>query len=496
MRTIDRLSLATLPRLPERLRPPVDPRGIGVAIVHLGLGAFHRAHQAVYTEEAMAAAGGEWGICGVSQRSPEAVEQLRPQDGLYSVLRRHPDGGTDARVIGAVRRLLFARAEPDALTELLATPETRVISLTVTEKGYPRDGHRLRTNDRDVAGELAGGPPTTPIGQIVRGLRARKVADAGPVTVLSCDNLPSNGTITRQLVTDFCTRLAGGEALLEWVAANVAFPNTVVDRIVPATTPADRDAAERLLGVDDYGPVVAEPFRQWVIEDAFAGGRPAWEQAGAILTPDTAPYETIKLRLLNGAHSTVAYLGGLAGDAYVADAVARPELAELLSRLMAEDVSPTLTPPAGFDLAGYRASLLERFANPALGHRTSQVATDGSQKLPQRLLDTIRERLAAGAEPRLAALAVAAWMRYVSAEADDGTPLEVADPLGDRLRSLAAGATSPAGVVDGLLGCHEVFGSDLPASTRFRELLVGFMEQLGADGTLPTVRAALDGGSG
>lgn len=290
---------------------------------------------------------------------------------------------------------------------------------------------------------------------------------------------------------------ADGDALLDWVAANVAFPDTVVDRIVPATTPGDRGEAARLLGVDDHGVVVAEPFRQWVIEDAFAAGRPAWEEAGAILTPDAAPYETIKLRLLNGAHSTIAYLGGLAGHAYVADAVARPELGELVARLMAEEVTPTLTAPAGFDLPAYRASLLERFANPALGHRTSQIATDGSQKLPQRLLDTVRDRLAAGAEPRLAALAVAAWMRYVSAEAaDDGSPLEIADPLRDRLRALTAGATSPAGVVDGLLDCREVFGTDLPATTLFRDLLVGYMDRLGTDGTLRTARAALDDGSG
>lgn len=492
----DRLSLATLPGLPGRTRPAVDPAHLGVGIVHLGLGAFHRAHQAVYTEEAMAAAGGEWGICGVSQRSPKAVEQLRPQDGLYSLLQRHPDG-IDAQVIGAVRQLIFARADPDTLTGVLAAPTTQVVSLTVTEKGYPRDGHRLRTDDPEVAAELVGGPPRTAIGQLVRGLQTRKAADAGPVTVLSCDNLPRNGAIVRQLVTDFCSRLADGDALLAWIADNVTFPNTVVDRIVPATTPADRDEAGRLLGLDDHGVVVAEPFQQWVIEDAFAAGRPAWEEAGAILTPDVAPYETIKLRLLNGAHSTIAYLGGLAAYTYVADAVARPELGELVARLMAEEVTPTLTAPEGFDLPAYRASLLERFANPALGHRTSQIATDGSQKLPQRLLDTIRDRLAAGAEPRLAALAVAAWMRYVSAEAaDDGAPLEIADPLRDRLRALTAGANSPAGVVDGLLGCRDVFGADLPAATTFRNLLVHFMGWLHAEGALPTVRAALDDSSG
>lgn len=489
---IEQLSLATLPALADGARPLVDPRGIGVGIVHLGLGAFHRAHQAVYTEEAMAAAGGDWGVCGVSQRSATAVNQLKPQDGLYSVLQRHPEG-THAQVVGAIRQLVFAQADPDTLTRVLAAPATQVVSLTVTEKGYRRDGYRLRTDDPQVAADLAGSPPATAIGQLVRGLSTRMATEVGPVTVLSCDNLPANGTVVRELVTDFCSRIRGGDALLDWVTDNVAFPNTVVDRIVPATIPADRSTAAGLLGLHDEGVVIAEPFRQWVIEDTFAGDRPAWERAGAILTPDAAPYETIKLRVLNGAHSTIAYLGGLAGHAYVADAMSRLEMAELLARLMAEEVAPTLTVPTGFDLPAYQASVLDRFANPALAHRTSQIATDGSQKLPQRLLDTVRERLAADAEPRLTALAIAGWMRYVSAQtADDGAPLQVTDPLGDRLRALTAHATSPAAVVDALLTLREVFGTDLPASTTFREMLVSFVEQLQADGAASTIHAALN----
>jgi fructuronate reductase len=468
-----RLALGALPDLPAAQRPLVDPAALGVGIVHLGIGAFHRAHQAVFTEEAVAAAGGDWGICGVTQRSRAVLDQLQPQDGLYSVLVRGED--TSLRVAGAVRDLLFAAEEGERLQSLLAAPSTRLVTLTVTEKGYRHDPAtgRLRRTDPDVAADLAGDAlPRTVVGQLVRGLQARRAADAGPITLLSCDNLPANGEVLRGLVTDFCEALPDGASLAAWVAESVAFPSSMVDRIVPATTDDDRAEAARLLGVEDRGVVVTEPFRQWVVEDHFAAGRPAWERAGAVLTADVAPYEAMKLRLLNGSHSTLAYLGALAGHAYVADAMADPGIAGVVAHLMADDVEPTLTVPDGFDVAAYQRELIERFHNPALRHRTVQIAMDGTQKLPQRLLGTIRDALARGAEPRFACLGVAAWMRYV------WTADTVDDPMADRLRSLTADAATPQAAVDALLSLKEVFGEDLPANGRFRDLVTESLEAL------------------
>ena len=493
-----RLSLHTLAHVPPALRPRVDPRALGVGIVHLGIGAFHRAHQAVFTEDAVAAAGGDWGVCGVTQRSRGVVEQLAPQDGLYSVLERSDT--TRLRVVGAVRELLFAAEESERLLARLADPAVRVVTLTVTEKGYRHDPAtgRLRRDDPEVAADLAAGldgePPRTVVGQLVRGLHARRVGDAGSITLLSCDNLPANGAVLRGLVADFCAALPSrdGERLAEWIGESVRFPSSMVDRIVPATTDDDRAEAASLLGLEDRGVVVTEPFRQWVVEDHFAAGRPAWERAGVVLTADVAPYEAMKLRLLNGSHSTLAYLGALAGQQCVADAVGDQGIAAVVAHLMADDVVPTLTVPDGFDVEAYQRELLERFHNPALRHRTVQIAMDGTQKLPQRLLGTIADRLVAGAEPRLACLGVAAWMRYVwTGRAEDGTALPVDDPLADRLGELTAPADSPAAVVDALLGMEDVFGADLPADPVFRELVLDALAALTRGGVAAAVKEAL-----
>ncbi len=440
----ERLSLTSRPR-------PVPSE---VGIVHLGIGAFHRAHQAVYTEDA----GDGWGICGITQRSARVAERLVPQDGLYSVLERGP-GGTSARVIGAVREVLTG----DATVARIADPSVRVVSLTVTEKGYRHDpaSGRLDPGDEETRLDLAGRPPRTVIGRLVQGLAAREA----PVTVLCCDNLTANGPTLRGLVEDYAER-AGIR-----LRCAAVFPATMVDRIVPATTPADLDEAELLLGVRDEGAVVTEPFTQWVIEDDFAAGRPAWESAGAILTGDVGPYERMKLRLLNGAHSMLAYLG--ARHEYVADAV--DALGDEVRAYMDEDAGPTLDVPAGFDLEAYKSSLLERFANPALRHRTAQIAMDGSHKIRVRLLGVVRDRLAAGAEPRWAALAVAAWMRHVQ------TAKALEDPLADRLRRTVAGKDTPAAVVTALLSVEEVFDPGLRDSKVFGDLLVEHLSRLSGD---------------
>jgi mannitol-1-phosphate/altronate dehydrogenase len=458
---LSRLSLTNLP-----VAPAVDPRAMSIGIVHLGLGAFHRAHQAVVTERAAVVSGEtRWGIAGVSQRSATVRDQLAPQDGLYSVLERGL-GDPSIQVIGSIRDVLTAPEDPEAVVARIADPAVAVVTLTVTEKGYRAAGNGLDLDDPEIQADLTGRPPRTVVGQLAAGLARR----TEPLTILSCDNLVANGPFLRKLVTEYFEALGKVPETFE----ATRFPAGMVDRIVPATTEADREEAARLLGVRDEAVVVAEPFLQWVIENDFAGDRPAWEQAGAILTADVAPWEQAKLRMLNAMHSMLAYLGALRGYETIAEAVRDEELSGLSRALMTDDVVPTLTPPDGLDLAAYGATVLERFANPALKHRTRQVAMDGSVKLPVRMLGTVRDRLAAGAEPRVISLAVAAWMVYVLQTPD------LDDPQADRLKVAVADASEPAAVVDALLRVESVFTPELHDSAVFRELLVEHVSALRA----------------
>ncbi|MGH9106690.1 MAG: mannitol dehydrogenase family protein, partial [Acidimicrobiales bacterium] len=322
--------------------------------------------------------------------------------------------------------------------------------------------------------------PTTVLGQLARGLEGRRRAGAGPLTVASCDNLPSNGRLLRSLVGEML-ELPGrfDPGLAEWTAANVSFPCSMVDRIVPASTHRDADRARAALGLDDEAPVVAEPFFQWVVEDAFTGPRPPLELGGAQLVPDVGPYETLKLRVLNGSHSALAYLGALAGLELVAESVAEPAFAALARKMVDEEVTPTLAVPAGVAVGSYRDEVLERFANPLLAHRNLQVAADGSQKLPQRVLATVRARLAAGAEPRLATLVVAAYVRAICHARDErGCPFEVSDPLAPELRRQVEGARGPAAVAARVLGVEALFGADLGGDEAFRRLLAEALAEL------------------
>jgi len=492
------LSLAELNRVPAAYRPVIDPRQRRLRIVHLGIGAFHRAHQAYYTEEC-----GDWGSCGVTQRSPRVAEQLAPQDCLYTLLVRD---GSDARpqVIGAVREVLYGGGDPAAVAARIADPEVSVVSLTVSEKGYRYDQAtgRLRLRDPEIAADLAGRPPRTVIGQLAAGLAARAAGGAGAVTVLCCDNLPNNGPTVRGLVLEYAQAWAAGRPdvaqLPGWINGQVAFPATMVDRIAPATTDADRAEVASLLGVRDDAAVVTEPFTQWVIQDSFAGPRPAWEKAGAQLVSDVAPYEKVKLRMLNGTHSAVAYLGGLAGHEFIAEVIADDVLAACAHRLMATDVAPTLTAPPGMDLGDYAAQVLRRFGNTALRYRCAQVAMDGSQKLPYRTLAPIADRLAAGAIPVWSTLTMAAWMRHVwTQRTDDGRPFPVDDPMADvfRARLAEAGVAGELAdqadrVVEALLGIDAVFG-ELAESAVFRELVTEQLSQLARDGARRTAAALL-----
>ena len=486
-----RLSRATLARVPEDCRRVTAGPDLKPGIVHLGLGAFHRAHQAVFTEDAIAARGGDWGIVAVAPRSRALPDRLAEQDCLLSVTSLAPDA-TTARVVGVLAAALHAPSDPMAVVARIADPATRVVTLTVTEKGYRLDpaSGRLQTSDPEVRADLAGvRPPLTVPGLLVTGLVRRALADAGPLAVLSCDNLPGNGRRLAGLVRDALALLPAGTAgrARAWIEANVAFPSSMVDRIVPAPGGATLARARDLLGVVDLAAVEAEPFRQWVIEDAFPGGRPAWEAAGAVLTGDVAPWDRLKLRVLNGMHSALAYLGALAGQETVAGALALPGMREFLWRFLTEDVAPTLDPPPGVDLERYSETALARFANPRVRYRTLQVAMDGSQKLPQRIVPTVAERLRAGAEPRWAALVLAAWMRFVTGEDDQGRPLPLDDPLAERLRAAAGAGGRPAALAGALLGVEEVFGAELGGSATLRALVAEWLERLAAEGAAGTL---------
>ena len=464
---------------------PYDRAAVMAGIVHLGIGAFHRAHMAVYVD-ALLASEPQWGIIGASLRRPDTRDALAPQDFLYTVAVRDASG-TRPQVIGALLDVLDANRQREQLIATMADPAIRIVSLTVTEKGYCHDPATGELDERhpDIVHDLA--HPEAPIsapGLIVAALARRKASGLVPFTVLSCDNLPSNGRTARRIVT----RLAAlTDPILAVYAETVAFPSTMVDRIVPATTDADRAEIAALTGVTDAWPVLTEPFTQWVIEDHFPAGRPSFERVGAQLVDDVEPYELMKLRMLNGSHSSLAYLGYLAGHRHVNEAIADPAFRTLIHGLMTEEVIPTLPMPRA-DLEAYRDRLLERFANPALKHRTWQIAMDGSQKLPQRLLGTIRDRLAAGQPIARLALGVAGWMRYVMGVEEDGTPIDVRDPMAARLAAIAASAGRDAGaLVAGFVAITEVFGTDLPANPAFTSPVTAHLRNLLDHGAAATV---------
>lgn len=476
-----RLSMATAAGL-----LPYDRSKVTAGMVHLGVGAFHRAHIAAYVDSVLSRDPG-WGIIGVSLRRPDTRAALLDQDFLYTLAIRSAEG-TKTRVIGSLFDVLDANTQRHEVLAAMADPGVRIVSLTVTEKGYCHDPAtgELDATHPDVKHDLD--HPESPVsapGLIVRALEVRKAKGIPPFTVLSCDNLPANGHTTQRIVTRFAS-LRDAE-LGNFIREHVAFPSTMVDRIVPATTDDDRKDVTSLTGLDDAWPVVTEPFHQWVVEDHFTQGRPALETAGVEFVKDVAPFELMKLRMLNGSHSTLAYLGYLAGHQYVSEAIAQPAFRSLISALMTEDVMPTL-PMDRLSLEHYRDALLDRFSNPALRHRTWQIAMDGSQKLPQRLLGTIRDRLKDGHSVTRISLGVAAWMRYVTGIDEQGHPIDVRDPLATRLRGIAdAAGKDPARLVDGLLNVREIFGDDLPASAPFRAALHAHVQSLFATGSRRTV---------
>lgn len=423
-------------------------------ILHFGLGAFHRAHQAAFTQDA----GGGWRITAVAMRNPALADAMNAAGGRWHLVERAPEGPR-LREMAVIDRALCLASDPRWTVAQMADPAVRVVTVTVTEKGYGLDPvtRRLDPAHPAVAADLAA--PEAPrglVGALVEGLRLRRAAGLGGVTVMSCDNLSGNGRLLAGLVDDFA-RARGGSgdvALADWIAGECAFPDSMVDRITPASTAETLAIVRKATGQDDPLAVETEPFRQWVIEDRFAGPRPAWEAAGAEIVGEVGPHEVMKLRMLNGAHSLIAYMGALAGCALVRDVMAVPVLRGAVARHM---LAAAATLPAGLDPGGYAGALMARFDNPAIRHLCLQIATDGSQKLPQRIFAAAEEALARGADGAEFAFATAVWVRFLQGRADDGAALVPNDPLAGPLMRAAAGGDDAA-VVAAVAGCLGLAG--------------------------------------
>jgi fructuronate reductase len=441
-----RLSNTNLAALPDAvLRPAYDRASTVPGIVHLGLGAFHRAHQAAYVDNCLAAGETGWGIVGASLRSADTRDALAPQDGLYTLAVR--DGEREElRVVGSIVSALVAPENPEALVDALTDPGIRIVTLTVTEKAYLRNAAGdLDFAHPDIAWDISNpARPRTAYGFLSDALARRHTAQTLPFTVLCCDNLPANGATLRRLLLQFAARR---DTLLERHISNeVAFPSSMVDRIVPATTDDDRARISACLSVEDAWPVMTEPFCQWVIEDNFTAGRPDWEKFGVTMVEDVRPFEDMKLRLLNGSHSAIAYLGLLLGHATVAEAFTDPAIKKFVDRLWAEAI-PTLPTNAGLDTGAYTRQLAKRYANTALQHRTAQIANDGSQKLPQRIIASALERAGHQVSVTHLMLVVAAWIAACEVR---GTQLAAGlftDPLDGTLDIIAARKSSAAETV-------------------------------------------------
>lgn len=413
-----RLSLQTLGQAAAE-RPRYDVASLKTGMVHLGVGAFHRAHQAVFTDDAIAASGGDWGIIGVSMRRPDVAQALSPQDGLYTVefLSAQPA----YRVIGSLRAALTLPLQPRAVIEALAAPTTKVVTLTITEKGYCLRDDGLDLDHPDIVHDL-GGPlaPRSAIGALVAGLTERRRRGAGPLTVISCDNLSDNGRRLGEAVRAFADRSTPG--LAAWIDSNTAFPETMVDSIVPASDDASRRRVEAAIGLNDFASVQRELFAQWVIEDRFAGPRPAWPQ-GVEIVADVADHRRLKLHVLNAAHSALAYLGMRRGYAFVREAIADAALAAFVEAMVLQETSPCLGELA---VQPYWRATRERFANPAVKHRLDQIAQDGANKLAERIYPLMLANLAAGRPVGHFATVVRAWLEFHRPDAALGSAL--ADP--------------------------------------------------------------------
>lgn len=481
-----RLTRNTLSTLNEGVQIPVyKPQVHKAGIVHIGIGAFHRCHQAWYTHRVLSQFGGDWRITGVSLRSPGVRNTMKDQDFLYTIAVKGNEG-VDHQVIGVIADILVAPENPELVIEALARGETKVVTITISEKGYclTNSTGQLDLENSDIVHDLTGlAAPRTAIGFLVAGLVRRRAAGFKDLTIISCDNLAGNGSKLQAAVKAFADVVDQG--LSDWISQNVTFPSTMVDRIVPATTPEDKTSVAEAIGVEDQACVMAEPFSQWVIENNFAGPVPPWDKVGATFVDDVAPFEDMKLRLLNATHSTLAYVGCLAGYQTVAEAIGDPAIKALITHMMANELAPTLHMPEGTDIEGYCQSLLDRYANRALPYQTRQIATDGSQKIPQRVLPALTHQLETGGPIEGLTLCVAAWIRYTQGVEENGDPFLVNDPMADVFMSLAG--LKAQDHLEAVLDLEAIFPPALKQNELFIEKLIYWQAQLKEKGAQKTI---------
>jgi fructuronate reductase len=478
-----RVSNAALPSLrADVARPRYDRATVTPGIVHLGIGAFHRAHQAVYLDDCLAAGETGWGIVAASLRSAETRNALAPQDGLYTLWVRDSDSEA-LRIVGSIGEVLVAPEDPALLLARLTDPRIRIVTLTVTEKGYTVDlgTGRLLADHRDIVHDIAHpAEPRSALGFLAEAIERRRRAGVAPFTLLSCDNLPHNGRTLAMVLGEFA-RLRSQD-LASYIEGEVACPSSMVDRIVPGTTDADRTALAERLGMSDGWPVLTEPFTQWVIEDRFPSGRPDLASHGVEFVRDVEPFEHMKLRLLNGSHTALAAVGRLIGVETVADAIEHPAIRPFIEAYW-KAVIPTLSiPPA--DAHAYTRRLLQRFGNRALRHRTAQIASDASQKIPQRIIAPLRELTAAGRPADVLVFAVAAWIRSCDYDAAGGIPA-LNDPAFEAWTARPdQRSLGPAKTVRAFMTYGPVFGTELPANERFVSALTAALEAIDRKGAL------------
>ncbi len=484
------LNAQTLAYLSDQLPVPAYDRDLVTpGVVHFGVGGFHRAHQAMYHDRLLNQGTAlDWGICGVGVMAADRrmKEALDAQDGLYTLVLKHSDGTYEPRVIGSIVEYLFAPDDPEAVIEKMTAPSTRIVSLTITEGGY---------NINDITGEFdvanpdvirdlePGEVPRTTFGLIIEALRRRRKLGLAPFTVMSCDNLQGNGHLSRKVFTTFA-RLRDPE-LGDWVERETRFPTSMVDRITPVTTDADRAEVRERFGIDDLWPVVCEPYTQWVLEDTFMAGRPAYEKVGVQLVEQVEPYELMKLRLLNGSHQALCYFAYLAGYRLVHEAAQDPLFRTFLLGYMDEEATPTLPPVPGVDLEGYKHTLIERFSNPQVRDTVARLCAQSSDRIPKWLLPVIREQLAAGGEIRRSAAVVASWARYAEGVDERGEPIEVVDRFADSLTQLARLERTEPGA---FIANRDLFG-DLADDKRFVAVYLSALDSLHQRGARATLHS-------
>jgi mannitol 2-dehydrogenase len=483
-----KLNAANLSQLDPKIQvPQYDREKVGQAMLHVGVGGFHRAHQALYTDDLLnQGEDSQWGFCGVGLLKHDARirDVMESQNCLYTLVERSLAGDT-ARIIGSIVNFAFAPDDSQKVIEQMASPTTRILSLTITEGGYYIDQAtgNLNAQHADLQHDLAHPhEPSCSFGYILEALDRRRIRGLAPFTVMSCDNIQSNGEVAKKMLMAFAE--LRDPQLSNWMAQNCLFPNSMVDRITPATTDEHRDLVKEKFGIDDGWPVMTESFKQWVIEDHFVQGRPKWEQVGAQMTGDVLPYEKMKLRLLNASHQALCYIGMLLGYQLVHETMEDADIRKLVEKMMDEEVTPLLSPVPGVDLTEYKKTLIERFANPAIRDQLSRIGIYGSSGIPKFVLPSVEEQVKRGGALKLLGFTVASWFRYLNGLDESGKEMPMLDPMAPKLRERAKAAGKDASQ---LLGLREVFSEELANAPAFAKQVSDTLNSFYADGARATL---------